>query len=401
MNCSVIDIRDVSKRFVIRKEKSLKERIVNAGRSARFKEDFWALDHVSLAIDAGTSVGLVGPNGSGKSTLLKTIGGIIQPTSGEVLRRGRLAALLELGAGFHPDLTGRENVYLNAAILGLHQRETDRHFDAIVDFSGIEDFIDTQVKFYSSGMYVRLAFAVAVHVDPDVLLVDEVLAVGDEPFQRKCMEKIREFQHDGRTIVLVSHSAEQVAEVCDRAVVLEKGKILADGTPREALRRLRRDYEAQIQEDIQQREATTVSGPTAARRGRISGVALSSPGQDGESLSIVPGDDLTVSGVLEVREPLEAWTLATSIETPLGQVIFGTDTTLLDVSLPPVDNSVNFSVTLPALEIGQGDYAVNVAVRDSAGKDIDRAARAASFTVTSSGQTVGYLHSRPRVTVTP
>ncbi|WP_418606714.1 Wzt carbohydrate-binding domain-containing protein [Georgenia sp. SUBG003] len=236
-----------------------------------------------------------------------------------------------------------------------------------------------------------------------MLLVDEVLAVGDEPFQRKCMEKIREFQHDGRTIVLVSHSAEQVAEVCDRAVVLEKGKILADGTPREALRRLRRDYEAQIQEDIQQREASraaTVSGPAAARRGRISGVALSSPGQDGESLTIVPGDDLTVSGVLEVREPLEAWTLATSIETPLGQVIFGTDTTLLDVSLPPVDDSVNFSVTLPALEIGQGDYAVNVAVRDAAGKDIDRAARAASFTVTSSGQTVGYLHSRPTVTVT-
>ncbi|WP_324274286.1 ABC transporter ATP-binding protein [Blastococcus brunescens] len=173
----------------------------------------------------------MGSNGSGKSTLLKVIGSIIQPTTGRVLRRGRLAALLELGAGFHPELTGRENVYLNAAILGMTRVETDRHFDAIVDFSGIESFIDTQVKFYSSGMYVRLAFAVAVHVDPDLLLVDEVLAVGDEPFQRKCMDQIRSFQEEGRTIVLVSHSADQVGDLCDRAVLLRDGRMEFDGAP--------------------------------------------------------------------------------------------------------------------------------------------------------------------------
>src|SRR6478735_1236424 len=187
----VVEVRDLSKRFVIRKEKSLKERVVNFGRSNLHKEDFWALRDVSFEIESGTSVGLIGPNGSGKSTLLKLIGGILQPTSGTVATRGRMAALLELGAGFHPDLTGRENVYLNASILGLSTAQTDKYFDAIVDFSGIERFIDTQVKFYSSGMYVRLAFAVAVHVDPDILLVDEVLAVGDEPFQRKCMDRIR------------------------------------------------------------------------------------------------------------------------------------------------------------------------------------------------------------------
>src|SRR5450756_3102194 len=170
MPTPVIEIEQVSKRFVIRKEKSLKERVVNFGRSNLHKDDFWALRNINVEVRSGTTVGLVGANGSGKSTLLKAIGGIIQPTSGSVRLRGRLAALLELGAGFHPDLTGRENVYLNASILGLTRAETARHFDAIVDFSGIERFIDTQVKFYSSGMYVRLAFAVAIHVDPDILL---------------------------------------------------------------------------------------------------------------------------------------------------------------------------------------------------------------------------------------
>ncbi|MBN9621141.1 MAG: ABC transporter ATP-binding protein, partial [Actinobacteria bacterium] len=187
---TVVRVENASKRFVIRKEKSLKERVVNAGRSRRHKDDFWALRDVSFEIASGSTVGLIGANGSGKSTLLKLIGGIIQPTTGTVTRRGRLAALIELGAGFHPDLTGRENIFLNCAILGLSREQTRTHFDSIVAFSGIESFIDTQVKFYSSGMYVRLAFAVAVHVDPDVLLVDEVLAVGDEPFQRKCMDRI-------------------------------------------------------------------------------------------------------------------------------------------------------------------------------------------------------------------
>lgn len=188
MTSTIIKLDDVSKRFVLHKHKSVKERIVNFGRGRQFQEDFWALRDVDLEVPLGSTLGLVGHNGSGKSTLLKVIGGIIDPSMGTVSRRGRMAALLELGAGFHPDLSGRENVYLNAAILGLNQKEIDRYFDAIVDFSGIEAFIDTQVKFYSSGMYVRLAFAVAVHVDPDLLLVDEVLAVGDEPFQKKCME---------------------------------------------------------------------------------------------------------------------------------------------------------------------------------------------------------------------
>ena len=186
----IVRIDHVSKRFTLRKDKSLKERIVTLGAlGRRHREDFWALRDVSLSIRAGSTVGLIGHNGSGKSTLLKVIGGIIDPSSGDVSRRGRIAALLELGAGFHPDLTGRENVYLNASILGLSRHETDERLDAILDFASIGEFIDTQVKFYSSGMYVRLAFAVAINTDPDLLLVDEVLAVGDEAFQRKCLDK--------------------------------------------------------------------------------------------------------------------------------------------------------------------------------------------------------------------
>lgn len=238
----VVRASEVSKRFVIRKDKSLKERIVNFGRSNKNKDDFWALRDVSFDVSAGTTVGLVGANGSGKSTLLKVIGGIIQPNGGYVERRGRLAALLELGAGFHPDLTGRENVFLNGSIMGLSTKQTQTYFGSIVEFSEIEEFIDTQVKFYSSGMYVRLAFAIAVHVDPDVLLVDEVLAVGDEPFQRKCMDKIAEFQREGRTIIFVSHSSEQVERLCDRVIVLRHGRIVFDGDTQEGLDALRKSF---------------------------------------------------------------------------------------------------------------------------------------------------------------
>lgn len=235
----IVHLDAVSKRFVLLRDRSVKERLLNVSASRAHRQEFWALRDIDLSISSGTTVGLVGHNGSGKSTLLKLVGGILQPTSGSVSRRGRLAALLELGAGFHPDLTGRENVYLNAALLGLSRQDTRLAFDEIVDFSGVEGFIDTAVKFYSSGMYVRLAFAVAVHVDPDLLLVDEVLAVGDEAFQLKCLDKIREFQREGRTIVLVSHAATQVQELCDRVAVLHHGAMIFDGAAAEGIRVLR------------------------------------------------------------------------------------------------------------------------------------------------------------------
>ncbi|MGW6131542.1 ABC transporter ATP-binding protein [Cellulomonas sp. NPDC055163] len=397
MSTNVISVRDVSKRFVIRKEKSLKERLVNFGRSNLHKEDFWALRHVDLEIESGSSVGLVGPNGSGKSTLLKTIGGIVQPTSGSVHLRGRLAALLELGAGFHPDLTGRENVYLNASILGLSRNQTDRYFDEIVDFSGIERFIDTQVKFYSSGMYVRLAFAVAVHVDPDVLLIDEVLAVGDEPFQRKCMEKIRGFQHDGRTIVLVSHSLDQVADLCDRAVVLEHGHVRADGEPREALRALRDDFEATRQEEIERAQARAEAAPVDEEprvrppRAKITGVTVLDPA--GSTVDTIrPGADVTVRVHLEATERLDDWVLGFGIDNPLGQSVFGTNTRLLEIDMPPVDGAAVFEFTLPALELGEGSYFLHGAIAGTNGLEIHRLSEAARLVVVADGRTVGFVN---------
>jgi ABC-2 type transport system ATP-binding protein len=231
---AAIEIDHVSKHFKLNHARadSLKERVVN-WRKASY-EEFWALRDVSLQVGQGETLGLLGHNGSGKSTLLKCVAGIMRPTEGSIVKRGRIAALLELGSGFHPDLTGRENVYMNASILGFSRKEIDRIFDEIVAFSEIEEFIDNQVKHYSSGMAARLGFAVAVNVEPEILLVDEVLSVGDEAFQRKCLERIKRFQREGRTILLVSHAVDLVRRICDRAAVLDHGELVAVGTPGEA-----------------------------------------------------------------------------------------------------------------------------------------------------------------------
>jgi ABC-2 type transport system ATP-binding protein len=377
---AVIEVEKLSKRFVIRKDKSIKERIVNAALSRRHREDFWALRDVDLSIESGTTVGLIGPNGSGKSTLLKAIGGIIQPTSGTVRRRGRLAALLELGAGFHPDLTGRDNIYLNAAILGLTRAQTDQHFDAIVDFSGIEDFIDTQVKFYSSGMYVRLAFAVAVHVDPDVLLVDEVLAVGDEPFQRKCMDRIKGFQREGRTIVLVTHALDQVVEICNRAVVLEHGRVVVDGTAREATRVLRADF------DEQATDALSASGLGTGAR------VLAVQPLDGAGRPVLqpdPDQDLVLRVTVEADEPLENWVLGIGIDSPTGQQVFGTNSQLLGIPLEPLSGRRQVDVRLSGLRLGEGQYHVHGALAEWDGPAFSRLSQAARLEVEGKGQAIG------------
>ena len=373
----IIRVTDVSKRFVLHKEKSLKERVLRAGRKGGRTEDFWALKDINLTIEAGSTIGLMGSNGSGKSTLLKVIGSIIQPTTGRVLRRGRLAALLELGAGFHPDLTGRENVYLNAAILGMSRQETDRHFDAIVDFSGIESFIDTQVKFYSSGMYVRLAFAVAIHVNPDLLLVDEVLAVGDEPFQRKCMDQIRSFQEEGRTIVLVSHSADQVGDLCDRAVLLRDGIMQFDGSPREAIRELRAGFDEDRREKQERR-----SGGEVGPRGEIQSVRLQTSA--GERLDVVSAGEAMVCHVaVDLDDSVDRWMMGFAIETPLGQRIYHINTQVEGVELKVGHGRHEVEFSLPELPLGEGEYVVRIGIGEIHGEMLDLQTQAATFSVNS------------------
>ncbi|WP_309128004.1 ABC transporter ATP-binding protein [Microbacterium sp.] len=225
-----IVVDHVSKRFLKRNTHSFKEAFVGWIRGKKVRADsFLALDDITFQVAQGESVAVVGLNGSGKSTTLKLISGVLEPDTGRVFTRGRVAGLIEVGAGFHPDLSGRENVYLNAAILGMSKEEIDARFDDIVAFSEIGDFIDQEVKHYSSGMFMRLAFSVAIHVELDILLVDEVLSVGDAPFREKCIAKIKELTAQGVTMLVVSHSTGMIKDLCDRGIVIRKGKKIYDG----------------------------------------------------------------------------------------------------------------------------------------------------------------------------
>jgi ABC-2 type transport system ATP-binding protein len=236
-----IVVRDVSKRFTMRYHRTIKQMTVAMMRRQEISDTFFALRDVSFTVQQGESIGLMGLNGSGKSTLLKIINGVMRPDSGEVLKRGRIAGLIATGAGFHPQLTGRENIYLNAAILGMTDSETRKKFDDIIEFADIGKFLDTPVGHYSSGMFSRLGFAVAVHTDSDIFLVDEVLAVGDKPFKRKCIARMEEIKKEGRTLFYVSHSAPSVRRMCDRVLVLEKGVLGFDGPVAEGIRYLKYD----------------------------------------------------------------------------------------------------------------------------------------------------------------
>jgi ABC-2 type transport system ATP-binding protein len=386
----VIRVENVSKFFSLHKHKSLKERLVNRGRDPR--NQFWALRDISFDVPPASTLALVGHNGSGKSTLLKIIGGILAPSTGFAQRRGRLAALLELGAGFHGDLTGRENVYLNASILGLTRAQTDHYFDAIVDFSGIEEFIDTQVKFYSSGMYVRLAFAVAIHVDPEVLLVDEVLAVGDEPFQRKCLEKIRDFQREGRTIVMVTHGLDQVRQMCDRAILLEHGKMLIDGSPVDTIRMFREKYEQDFEANAGEPDVDQL------RPAEIVSVHLGNP--DGSTARrLDPDDPLTIDVVVRAHQPQPAWTVGIAINNQFEANVYGFNTFLAGVDLGPLEGTKTVRFAIPEVPLVEGQYFVTAAVHPPRGAEWHRVDRAAFFKVYSPSNEVGVVHLRPRIEV--
>jgi len=232
-----IEFRNVAKRFQLTEGRTLREFVPALLRGEGWSEAFYALRDVTFSIGHGETYGVIGRNGSGKSTVLKLIAGVTAPSEGEVRVKGSVSPLIELGAGFHPDLTGRENIDLNAMILGMSRKEIRERYDEIVEFAELRDFIDMPVKRYSSGMYMRLGFSVAIHSDPEILLVDEVLAVGDVAFQEKCLAKMHEFKERGITIVFVSHSMELVRKFCERVLLLEGGRLVGDGTPAEMTER--------------------------------------------------------------------------------------------------------------------------------------------------------------------
>lgn len=230
MSNTVIKFQNVTKKFAFQSQKTFKEFLPALIKGEETSKGFTALDDISFEIEKGDSIGIIGPNGSGKSTILKLIAGVMSPTMGKVEVKGQISPLIELGAGMHPELTGKENIYLNGAILGLKKKQIEANLQSIIDFSEIEEFIDQPVKHYSSGMYMRLAFAIAVHVDPEILIVDEILAVGDDAFQKKCFRKMEEFKQNGVTIIFVSHSLGQVREFCNKAIYINHSNLIIQGS---------------------------------------------------------------------------------------------------------------------------------------------------------------------------
>jgi ABC-2 type transport system ATP-binding protein len=251
MTTSIV-CENVTKTFTLRYHRTIKQVSMAKLRGQETKADFRAVDDVSFTVEQGESIGLMGLNGSGKSTLLKLISGVMKPDGGSVLTRGRIAGLIATGAGFHPQLTGRENLFLNAAILGMSEQETLRKFDEIVEFAELGHRLDTQVGHYSSGQNARLGFSIAIHVDSDIFLADEALAVGDKPFKRKCIQKMKEVRDSGRTLFYVSHAAGSVRKMCDRVIVLEQGRVAFDGDVDEGIRYLH--YDADDDEELPDEE---------------------------------------------------------------------------------------------------------------------------------------------------
>ena len=359
-----------------------------------------ALRNVSFTIDRGEAFGIIGRNGSGKSTLLKLISGILKPTSGRLAINGRIAALIELGAGFHPEITGRENIYINGIMLGLSRKEIDRRFDRIVEFSGIGEFLEQPVKTYSSGMYVRLGFAVAVHVDPDILLIDEVLSVGDEEFSARCVAKIQEMKYRGVTLVFVTHQLDQVRSLCDRALWLDHGRVEAVGDPA-------RVVDAYLQE---------VSGPASARAAEPTGAPEPAEPEekknehdeerwgsgeivirrvsivdawDRELVALGPGTAVTVDFDVDVRVAQEDFVFGIGIYHADGTCVYGTNTEIEGYLPQRIEGPARVRFVMPSLDLVAGTYRIDIAAHTANGRAYDYRRNVVRFVVGSRMHDIG------------
>ncbi|MFP5286699.1 MAG: ABC transporter ATP-binding protein, partial [Thermoanaerobaculia bacterium] len=363
-------------------------------RRASF-EEFWALRHVDLEVESGHTLGLIGGNGSGKSTLLKLVAGMLKPTAGRIVVDGRVAALIELGAGFHPEISGRENVFINGAVLGLSRKEVQRRYDEIVEFSGLGDFMEEPVKNYSSGMYVRLGFAVAVHTDPDVLLVDEVLAVGDEAFAHRCIRRIEELLAQDKTLLLVSHSLDLVEGVCDRVLWLDNGVQRLVGTPRrviDAYRQAVAEAEGEANQAANQRRSEE-AGPEGeplrwgSREAEITAVRLLAA--DGERYHLESGEPAVFEIQARSEQPLSDFVFGVAVSTPRGIECWGTNTDLGGLVPDSFEGEVTARLTCPSLRLAPGDYVVDAAVHSRDGVPYDYQRKVITFTVSSRERGVG------------
>ena len=359
---AAIEFDGVSKKFILHHERarSFQELVVGLfRRNNRSREEFWALRDVSFAVEQGETVGIIGPNGAGKSTLLKLAARVIEPTSGRIAVRGRIGALLELGAGFHPDLTGRENIYLNGSILGLSRAEIRRRLDDIIGFAELERFIDVPVKHYSSGMFVRLGFSVAIHTDPEILLVDEVLAVGDQAFQRKCLERIDDLRRQGVTVLFVSHSADVVRTLCDRAIWLHEGRVVADDAAEAVVRR--------YLEHSWGRQTVAQPGGDERRWGtgriRIIRVRLLD-GKGRERQQFRTGEPLVVEMHYRAEERVERPVFGLAIHRSDGVHITGPNTQFAGLDIPAVEGEGIVTYAIPALPLLEGLYYISVSAHN-------------------------------------
>jgi len=364
---------------------SLVKRAVSRDRErALAAEEFWVLNDISFELKKGETLGIIGHNGAGKSTMLKHLSGIMEPTRGSIEVNGRLSALIEVGAGFHPDLTGRENVYLNGVILGMSRAEVKRKFDEIVEFAGLEEFIDTPVKRYSSGMFARLGFSVAAHLEPDILVIDEVLSVGDFAFQRKGLEKMRAIAKSGATVIFVSHNLQAVAEFCQRGILLERGRVIADGPTDQVVRRYLDT--AAIHDDRPAR------GPV-----RIAKTTIRSA--DGQTGRFAAGQKARVSVTLDAIASTEKVAVVIDVFNTEFYEVFNTSSERL--GCPPISLAAGERATCDfdvELNLGPGTYYLGVYLyRYDVEREYDHVFPATSFVVTTDRDTRGSANLYPAV----
>lgn len=367
--------------------KRLKHRRVNGAR-----DDFWALRDVSFDVQPGEVVGIIGRNGAGKSTFLKILSRITKPTTGRVELRGRVGSLLEVGTGFHPELTGRENIYLNGAILGMSRREITRKFDQIVAFAEVEKFLDTPVKRYSSGMYVRLAFAVAAYLEPEILIVDEVLAVGDMAFQRKCMGRMREVGRGGSTVLFVSHNMPAIESLCDRAILLDAGRVVQDGEVPEVVAGYRQSVMSPLLSD----GASAFENAGTARPGRAfcSAMLLDKQGDPTNYLPL--GGDFHLRIGLDLSAPIEFPTIGIGIDDRMGQRLLTLHTPLSEGCIERIAGHCSVDCRVERFPLAPGDYSVKLAL-SAMGGEVDTVERAMHFSVVNGeafGEGRGYLRGQ-------